>query len=253
MVVNIRSMAIAAAVISSFAGAQNPLAASTCTGTVIAYQASGDFGHNVISGADTLKLAGEPFSITLYACNTLTPTKTGPTYSEYYPILLKGQVKSSLLVQPYQINAKTAFILILPPAGLDSVEVQGYVTVAGRAIYIKGDLALPTGTLTSTNIAAFSSVSIVTAKSEFIYKETSPAWQPSTAYASNAEVTDPAGNIQEATIGGTSGATAPAWNDTVGGTTNDGSVAWTCKGVLSTALSVFGTASANVYPPPPGR
>jgi|ERR1035441_8138773 hypothetical protein len=251
MVVNIRSIAIAAAVISGLAGTQNLNA--TCSGTNIAYQASGQFGSNVLSGADTLKLAGEPFSITLYTCSTLVPTKTGPTYSEYYPILLKGQVKSSLLVQPYQISAQTAFFLILPPAGLDSVQMQGSVTVSGRAIYIKGALALPTGTLTSTSIAAFPSVSIVTAKSQFIYKETSPAWAPSTAYAFNAEVTDPAGNIQEATTAGTSGATAPAWNDTVGGTTNDGSVVWTCKGVLSTTLAVIGKAAGNVYTPPAAK
>jgi hypothetical protein len=249
MIVNMRSMAIAAAVVSSFAGVQNLKA--TCATTIIAYQASGEFGPNPISGDDTLKLAGEPFSITLYACEGLVPTKTGPNYAEYYPIELVGQVKSSLLVTPYQINAKTAFILQEPATGLDSAQLQGTVTVEGRAIYIKGDLALPAGTLTSTAIAPFASVTIVTAKSEFIYSETSPAWAASTAYAFNAEVMDPSGNTQEATTAGTSGATAPVWNDTVGGTTNDGTVVWTCKGVLSTALSVIGKAAGNVYTPPP--
>jgi hypothetical protein len=248
MVVPMRSIAIAAAVICGLAASENLSAA--CSSTIIAYQASGEFGPNPISGQDTLKLAGEPFSITLYACETLTPTKVGSDYSEYYPIEMKGQVKSSLLVQPYQISAKTAFILQVPPTGLDAAELQGDVTVEGRTIFIKGDLSLPSGTLTSRSIAPFSKVTIDTAKSEFIYTEMSPAWAASTAYAVNAEIMDPAGNTQEATVAGTSGTTAPVWNETVGGTTTDGTVTWTCKGVLSTALSVIGTAAGNVYTPP---
>jgi hypothetical protein len=248
MVVNMRSIAIAAAVISGFSAAQNLKA--TCSNPVIAYQASGEFGPNPVSGSDTLKLAGEPFSITLYACEGLVPTKTAPDYSVYYPIELKGQVKSSLLVQPYNISAKTAFILEVPPTGLDSAQLQGYVTVEGRSIYIKGDLALPAGTLTSQSIAPFAKVAIVTAKSEFIYSEISPAWAASTAYAANAEIMDPSGNTQEVIVAGTSGATAPVWNETLNGTTNDGTVVWTGKGTLSTSLSVIGNAAGNVYTPP---
>jgi hypothetical protein len=55
----------------------------------------------------------------------------------------------------------------------------------------------------------------------FQSKLTAPEWEASTAYALNAIVTDPQGHLQQATTGGTSGATAPAWNDS-GGTTTDG-------------------------------
>ena len=170
MVVNIRSIAVAAAVMSAFAAAQNLVAA--CATSVIAYQASGQFGPNVISGADTLKLAGEPFSITLYACESLKPTKSGPTYAAYYPIELTGQVKSSLLVQPYPIKpTPVVFTLTVPTTGLASVALQGPITISGGTINIKGSLALPAGTLTSLNIAPFAKVSIVTAKSEFTYSQ----------------------------------------------------------------------------------
>lgn len=51
------------------------------------------------------------------------------------------------------------------------------------------------------------------------------SWEPSTSYAKNALIMDPANHIQEVTTAGTSGPAAPAWND-AGGTTSDASVVW---------------------------
>src|SRR5580700_2787748 len=102
MVVKMRSIAIAAAVLCGFAGSKNMVAA--CSGTVIAYQASGMFGANLIAGADKLHLAGEPYSITLYVCQSKTPSQTGSDYAVYAPIELTGTVKSSLTTTPYNIK-----------------------------------------------------------------------------------------------------------------------------------------------------
>ena len=246
MVITMRSIAIAAAVMCGVAATEN--LSATCSNPVVEYQASGQFGPNVIAGSDKYKLAGEPFSITLLACEGLTPTKTGANYSEYYPIELKGQVKSSLLVQPYDISAKTAFILEVPATGLDSIEVQGTVTLAGSEIPIKGDIALPAGTLTSQSIAPFAQTTIDTAKSEFIYS--AGPWEANHAFAVGQEILDPSGNAQEVTTAGTSGATAPSWNETSGGSTTDGTVVWTCEGPYTpTALSVLGKASGTIYTP----
>ena len=66
MAVKMRSIAIAAAVMSGVAASQNLVA--SCSSTVIAYQASGMFGSNPISGFDRFELAGEPFSVTINAC-----------------------------------------------------------------------------------------------------------------------------------------------------------------------------------------
>jgi len=171
MVVNIRSIAIAAALLSGLAATQT-MEASTCTGTVIAYQASGNFGANVVSGTDTLKLAGQPYSITLYACETLIPTKTGANWAEYYPIELTGTVKSQLLVTPYTIPpTPTAFIVQVPASGQDSFQIIGNVTIAGSTVNIHAAIAVPFGTITTTGIAPFSSVAIKTSKSEFIYSQ----------------------------------------------------------------------------------
>ena len=61
-------------------------------------------------------------------------------------------------------------------------------------------------------------------------------WQPGTSYVFGQTIYDGA-CLQECTSPGTSGASAPTWNDTLNGTTNDGSVVWTCQG--STGVSEF--------------
>jgi uncharacterized protein (TIGR03437 family) len=63
-------------------------------------------------------------------------------------------------------------------------------------------------------------------------KAVQPPWQPSTAYAVAGTVVDPAGHIQRVAVGGVSAASAPAWND-AGGTTTDGSVTWQDTGAGS--------------------
>jgi hypothetical protein len=57
-----------------------------------------------------------------------------------------------------------------------------------------------------------------------------PPWVAGTAYTLGQVVTDPQGHLQKVTTAGTSGATAPAWND-AGGTTPDLSpLVWTDTG-----------------------
>jgi hypothetical protein len=242
-------MAIAAAVMSGFAASQSLFAA--CSGGTIAYQIAGMFGSNVISGPDKFKLAHGPFSITLYACESKTPIRTGSDWAAYTPLDLKGTVTSGLTGQPTNISSqKMSIVLVDPstPGGVDTVQLSGIVPLEGAEISIHGSLALPAGTLTSTSIASFPSASTIVAKSIFSYVVTHPAWQPSTSYTLGKEILDPSGNIQEVATAGTSGATAPAWNEIVGGATSDNSVVWTCQGPLQpTTLSVIGTVSGTVY------
>jgi hypothetical protein len=56
-----------------------------------------------------------------------------------------------------------------------------------------------------------------------------PAWAASTARGTGYMVIDANGNLQEVTTAGTTGASAPAWATTVGATTTDGTVTWTCE------------------------
>lgn len=55
------------------------------------------------------------------------------------------------------------------------------------------------------------------------------AWTASDAVAYGYTVIDGNGNRQTVTTAGTTGASAPSWNTTVGGTTTDGSVTWTLQ------------------------
>jgi hypothetical protein len=57
-----------------------------------------------------------------------------------------------------------------------------------------------------------------------------PQWTSSTAYAVGATTLDAAWHIQMVTVGGTSGGSTPAWNDSAG-TTIDGAVTWQDRGL----------------------
>jgi hypothetical protein len=245
MIATIRSAALAALVISGFAASEK-LAAAACTATPIAYVASGEFGSNVLAGKDTYELAGEPYSITILACSNKVPVKTGSDYSDYTGLELKGTVKSRLLTGTTSISTtQTSFILADPTTGYDTVQLNGTVVIEGTAIVIKANIALPLGTFTTTSIGPFPSVSIVTAKSQFTYS--AGPWMASHTYSVGQEIVDPAGNAQQVTTAGTSGATAPTWNETTNGTTTDGTVLWTCEGHYTpTALAVIGTAAGKV-------
>ena len=74
-----------------------------------------------------------------------------------------------------------------------------------------------------------------------IQKAIARAWAANTAFVLNAEIVDPSGHIQKATTAGTSGATAPSWNDS-GGTTPDGAgtLVWTDQGTASGLAGVSG-------------
>jgi len=243
MIAKMRSVAIAAAMISGFAASENLVA--SCTTQTVTYEASGWFGSNVIKGQDIFRLAGQPFTIYLSACEGQTPSQTGPDDAIYSGIKLTGTVKSGLIFTPYTIRPSAmTFVLVQPPTGPDLVQMQGNLTVFGTLIYIHGSIALPAGTLTSTSIAPFPSVSIVTANSFLSYSYSS--WRASTAYSIGQQIVDPSGNAQKVQASGTSGATAPAWNEAVGGNTTDGTVVWVCEGLsTATQLAVHGTASAT--------
>ena len=245
----------------SFAGGSDgatPFAASenqkaSCPTQVVTYQFSGQFGGTPIKGNDgLLGLAGEPFSITLYACESKQPFKTGPDDAIYSGIGLTATLDSYNYELPITIRPTAmTFGLVRPSEGSDAIEFEGNVPFACCGLYLRGTIALPVGTLASTGIAPFSQVSIVPAGSTFLYSL--GAWQASHAYSVGRAITDPSGNEQLVTTAGTSGTTAPAWDDTVGGTTTDGTVVWTCEGAIVTELSVTGTASGTAGAPPAAK
>jgi hypothetical protein len=67
-------------------------------------------------------------------------------------------------------------------------------------------------------------------RADYLCPLASATWKASHAYALAAKIGDANSNLQKATTAGTSGALAPTWNTTVGGTTTDGTVTWTNLG-----------------------
>ncbi|MGA3132223.1 MAG: hypothetical protein ABSD59_15560 [Terracidiphilus sp.] len=57
-----------------------------------------------------------------------------------------------------------------------------------------------------------------------------PQWQALTRFTANQVILDPTGTVQQVQDGGTSGATAPTWNETPGVTTFDASITWLNNG-----------------------
>lgn len=58
-----------------------------------------------------------------------------------------------------------------------------------------------------------------------------PAWSAETGAIAGQLVTDSNGNLQQCTIGGTTGSAKPSWSTTLGNTTADGTAVWTCAGL----------------------
>ena len=67
----------------------------------------------------------------------------------------------------------------------------------------------------------------------FNFKDT--PWLPSTAYVVGQEILDSHFQVQVVRVAGTSGASAPFWTTTTGGSTTDGGVHWIDQGVQSAA------------------
>jgi hypothetical protein len=56
---------------------------------------------------------------------------------------------------------------------------------------------------------------------------TNPSWTATTTQTVGSLVVDSNGNVQRCAVGGTTGATTPAWSVILNGNTTDGSVTWT--------------------------
>ena len=67
-------------------------------------------------------------------------------------------------------------------------------------------------------------------RADYLCTAIGAAWKKNNAYLAGSRIGDSNVNIEIVTTAGTSGATEPVWNTTVGGTTADGTVTWTNQG-----------------------
>jgi hypothetical protein len=78
------------------------------------------------------------------------------------------------------------------------------------------------------------------------YSQNAAAWAASTSYGLGTTIIDSSGNLQRVTTAGTSkSGTHPTWGSTLGATTTDNTVGWTCQQVAPLSNSNF----VNEIPP----
>ena len=95
---NIRTTAFAVLITSCSAVSGSLLGATVpaATAPTITYTASGTFASPAANGNDTLKLAGELFSVTIAVSAATKPVKTGRNWALYTKLKLTGTVHSGL-------------------------------------------------------------------------------------------------------------------------------------------------------------
>ena len=69
--------------------------------------------------------------------------------------------------------------------------------------------------------------------------QVNPAWVGGVSVALGAWLIDSNGKTQRCTVPGISGATQPAWNSTVGESTQDSAATWTCVGKFTTGIGTL--------------
>jgi len=162
--------AMAVASICCFSFSVNLAAA---TAPLIKYKAAGTFASLQTSGNDTLKLAGEPFAVSISVSAATKPTKTGANWAEYAALKLTGTVHSGLLgTQPVNIVSPQASITQFVNPGLDDLFLmQAPVKVVGILLTIKASITMPSGTITKPLLHPFGAITLTTSNSSVTYSD----------------------------------------------------------------------------------
>jgi hypothetical protein len=170
------SIAIALAACCFALSSNNLVAATASTSPIVTYAASGTFASTPISGSDTLKLAGEPFSVSIAVSESTAPYKTGSNWAAYDKLKLTGTVYSGLTGStPITIQSGQATIIQgIDPGKYDTFTMEAPITVLNISLTIKAVIEMPLGTITKLTLAPFSkAVSLAPANATVTYSDTS--------------------------------------------------------------------------------
>jgi hypothetical protein len=166
------SITIATLAISCSAASSNLLAG---TAPIITYSAIGTFASTPISGLDTLKLAGEPFSVSISVSESTAPYKHGPNWAAYNKLKLTGIVHSGLVgTSPITIGSSEASIILayaLAPTQYDMLTMEAPIQVVGISLNIKAVIIMPYGTFTSPRLQPFSNVALAPGNATMTYSD----------------------------------------------------------------------------------
>jgi hypothetical protein len=154
---NTNRMAMRIAAASVFCLAVSGMSAATAPN--VSFTAAGTFGSTPVSGSDTLKLAGEPFTINLIVSAALPPSQHGPNWALFSPLKVTGQVHSGLLgTTPVSIASGAASIEQAYGPVFDLFEAGFPVKIVGINLTVLAIIHLPTGTIANQLIHPFASV-----------------------------------------------------------------------------------------------
>jgi hypothetical protein len=125
---------------------------------IITYAASGTFASIPTSGADALKLAGEPFNVSIAVSASTAPYRYGPNWAAYHQLKLTGTVHSALLgPQPVSIASSEASIIqAINPGQDDLFTMEAPVKVVGVSLTITAKIIMPLGTINNQLLHPFS-------------------------------------------------------------------------------------------------
>ena len=159
--------AISCLAITGASGTTTPDAAPNVT-----FTASGTFSNPPVSGSDTLRLAGEPFTISIVANAASVPIQHGPNWAVMSPFKMTGQVHSGLLgPSPINIASGAASIFQLVGPTSDVFTAAFPVTVVGISLTIQATIYLPPGTLSTPLIHPFAPVALTPTNSTITYSD----------------------------------------------------------------------------------
>jgi hypothetical protein len=140
----------------------------------VVYTAAGAFASPPLSGADLLKLAGEPFTFSVMANTAMAPASYGTYYATYTPLKFSGTFYSGLIPgTPVAVTGQHAFLNLneLNP-NYDQLVVSFQVKVLDIPLKITATVNMPKGTLVNLHIHPFSApVTLSASNTSAIYAD----------------------------------------------------------------------------------
>jgi hypothetical protein len=130
--------------------------ATPTTAPNVTYSATGTFASTPVAGQDIFKLAGNPFTINIVANEANVPATHGARWAKYTKLTMSGAVTSTLIPIPFAISSPNSSIeLAMGNPAYNVFAMFTPINVLGKLIYIKTNLQMPAGTLTTPLIKPF--------------------------------------------------------------------------------------------------
>lgn len=127
----------------------------------VTYTATGQFASPAASGTDSLKLAGETFSISIIASPDSVPAQKGSNWAFFIPLQMTGTVHSGLFQKtPVSIASAHAGILQAIGATSDSLQMSFPLEIFKINVMVHAQMSMPVGTLTKLYIHPFPKVAL---------------------------------------------------------------------------------------------